>query len=170
MAKLTPKQKRFAQEYLIDLNATQAAIRSGYSSKGADVAGIRNLANPIIQATIQKAQVRQAKKAEVTAEMVIAELKKLAFSDLGQFVDWGPGGITLRESSTLTPEQRAAVSEVAETTTQFGGSKRIKLHSKEKALELLGKHLGIFVDRVENTVIDKTPSLTVVVQKAEEGE
>ncbi|WP_462327360.1 terminase small subunit [Desulfobaculum sp.] len=142
--RLTEKQRRFVEEYLVDLNATQAAIRAGYSEKTARAQGYENLTKPDIAAAIEKAQARLARRTDITQERVLQELARIGFSDMADFLSWGPKGVELTASDGLTRDQSACVSEVSETVTQFGGSTRIKLHSKTRALELLGRHLGLY--------------------------
>ena len=79
---LTPKQKRFVQEYLVDLNATAAAIRAGYSKKTANRIASENLSKPDIQIAIKEAQDSIQKRTEITQDMVIKEMAKLAFFDI----------------------------------------------------------------------------------------
>ena len=163
---LTGKQRRFVEEYLVDLNATQAAIRAGYSENAAAETGYENLRKPHITAAIQAAMGERAKRTEVSADKVIRELAKLAFSEMDEFSTWGPNGVTLRSSDELDPVSVACISEVSETTTKDGGSLRFKLHSKTKALELLGKHLALFTDRVEHSgSIEQVALREVVVQR-----
>ena len=114
MNNLTPKQQRFCEEYAVDLNATQAAIRAGYSSKTARSIGQENLTKPDIQNYIQNVQGALKDKTLVTAEEVIAGIKR--------------------------------ISEKAEQSNQYIAALR--------AFELLGKHLGIFVDKQVNANID----------------
>ncbi|HQN14164.1 MAG TPA: terminase small subunit, partial [Quisquiliibacterium sp.] len=87
----------------------------------------------------------------VTADRVISELARIAFGNQRAVMRWGAGGVTLRESSELTDDEAALVSEVAETVSAAGGGLKLKTHDKVKALELLGKHLGMFVDKVEHS-------------------
>jgi phage terminase small subunit len=149
--KLTPKQKRFVAEYLIDLNATAAAIRAGYAKKTANKQGPRLLVNVgIAEAIAQAMQIRE-KRTEVTQDAVINELRRIAFLDPRRVITWGPDGIELIDSSTLTEDEAACVVEASETITESGGTKRIKLADKIQALTLLGKHLGMFVDRHEHS-------------------
>lgn len=151
MAKITEKQKRFANEYLIDLNGTQAAIRAGYAKKNADVQAVRLLGNVRIKEYLQVKQDKLKEKTEVTQEMIINELKKIGFSDMRNFSAWGSSGVRLEASSELSDGDAACVAEVSETTTKDGGSIKFKLHDKVKSLELLGKTLGIFTDKLEHT-------------------
>jgi phage terminase small subunit len=142
--KLTPKQARFVQEYLIDLNAAQAAIRAGYSAKTARVIGHENLTKPDIAAAIEKARATHAERAGLTADWVIDELRKIAAANMADYVG--------TEFSALTREQTAAVSEVTiEDFVEGSGEQartgrrvRLKLYDKRAALVDLGRHLGFF--------------------------
>lgn len=148
---MTARQQRFVQEYLIDFNATQAAIRAGYSETTARQIGAENLTKPDIQQAITKAQAAMAEKVEVTREEIIRELKRLAFADMSAFSNWGARGVTLRDSSELSPDLTAAVAEIQETKVGV----KIKLHDKKGALELLARHLGLLTDRVDiNTTME----------------
>lgn len=149
MVKITGKQTAFVAEYLVDLNATQAAIRAGYSTKTAYSAGQRLLKNVEVQKAIAEAQVKRTERTEITADRVVSELAKIAFADPRDLMEWGPNGVRLKDSADLTEEQAASVAEVSETTTKDGGSLRLKKHDKVKALELLGRHMGMFKDKVE---------------------
>jgi len=149
--KFTVKQERFCQEYIIDLNATQAAERTGYSKKTAYSQGQRLLKNVEIQARIQELMKERSERTEINQDMVIKELAKLGFSTMNDFATWGKTGVALIESLELTPDQAACVSEVSETVTKDGGTVRFKLHDKKGSLELLGKHLGMFKEQLEHS-------------------
>ena len=123
-AKLTDKQRTFVAEYLVDLNATQAAIRAGYSAKTANEQGARLLTNVSVAAAIAEAQAERAQRTEISQDRILDELASIAFGDLRDVVAWGENGVTLRDSAELTPEQAAAISEISETVTKEGGSKR----------------------------------------------
>jgi len=157
---LTARQQAFVREYLIDLNASQAAIRAGYSAKTAGATGFENLQKPEIAAAIAKAQQNRAERTEITQDRVLAEIAKVAFGDARDVMSWGPDGVILRSSDELTDAEAAQVSEVSETTSATGGSLKLKKHDKLKALELLGRHLGMFSERVELTGKDGAPVLT----------
>src|SRR5918996_6163131 len=107
MAELTPKQARFVEEYLVDLNATQAAIRAGYSERTACSIGFENLRKPEIQEALTQRRQEIADSNELTPEKVIAELVKLAFASLDTYIKWGPNGVKLVPSDQL-PEGAAA--------------------------------------------------------------
>lgn len=152
MADLTEKQKRFCREYLRDLNASKAAIRSGYSKKTAGVQGHELLQNPEIQKRITRAIEARATRTDISIDKVVQELARVAFSDIQDFVNWNKEGVAIRDSKELNEDQSRAVSEIAEGID--GKNRRrvkVKLHDKVKALELLGKHLQMFVERQERS-------------------
>ena len=130
---MTKKQKRFIEEYLIDLNATQAAIRAGYSPDTAYSIGNENLKKPEIKAHIDKAMAERSKRTGVNADRVVMELAKIAFVNADDVIDFKTA--TVKEGAR--PEDMAAIQSVKVKT--FG----------EDALELLGRHLGMFKDKVE---------------------
>lgn len=148
MVALTAKQKAFVLEYLCDLNATQAAIRAGYSERTAEVQASRQLSKVNVQAAIQEALQAREKRTLITQDRVLAELGKIGFSDLKDFMEFGPDGVSLKQDADV---DGAVVAEVSETATQLGSSKKIKLHDKMKALELLARHMGMLNDRLSIT-------------------
>ena len=147
---LTPKQQRFVEEYLIDLNGTQAAIRAGYSEDTAYSIASENLRKPDIRAYLQKRQQEIAESVEITPEMVVAEYAKIGFSNMERFVN-RDGGLPVFDFSDLTPDEMAAVSEITVDTRRETGEDgdtidkvKFKLHDKRSALDALGRHLGLF--------------------------
>jgi len=150
-AKLTAKQQRFVEEYLVDLNATQAAVRAGYSDRTAYSVGPENLKKPGIVAALTDARAKRSERTEITADRVLEEYAKIAFSDMRAFAKWGPDGVTLIKSDKLPEGAALCVAEVSETKTQFGGSIKFKLHDKKGALDSVARHLGMFTERVELT-------------------
>lgn len=151
MRKLTPKQARFVDEYLVDLNATQAAIRAGYSKKTAGQIGERLLKKVEIQQALAERMKAREKRTEITQDMVLRELAKIAFGDQRRVMEWGPAGVKLRDSTQITDDEAAIVAEVSETITANGGTLKLKTHDKVGALKLLGDHLGMFKQQVELT-------------------
>jgi phage terminase small subunit len=164
MAKnLTKKQELFVAEYLVDLNATRAAKAAGYSAKGADVTGSKMLVNPKVAQEIAKKQGKRLEKLDITAEKVLQELALLGFSNMLDYISVGETGAIKVDLSKLTREQAAAIQEVTveeftERTGEddngkpwFENVKRVKfkLNDKRGSLELLGKHLKLFTDKVE---------------------
>ena len=154
--KLTAKQQTFVEEYLIDLNATQAAIRAGYSKKTAYSIGSELLKKPEIQEAIQKAKADRSKRTQVTSDMVVAELAKIGFSDLrncltssGQLVDpqdWDDNTAGAISSLEVVANTRGGNGDENEPIDY---THKIKTWDKNSALEKLGKHLGMYIDRSE---------------------
>lgn len=148
---LTPKQKLFCDEYLKDLNATKAAERVGYKKRSAAQQAARLLTNDKIQKYVQSKLDARTKRAEVTQDMVVNELKKIAFSNMGTVAKWNHSGVSFFDSDDLSEDAKSTVMSVEESTNQHGGSLKIKQYDKTKALELLGRHLGMFKDKIEHS-------------------
>lgn len=150
---LTPKQKRFVAEYLVDLNATAAAVRAGYSKKTANRIASENLSKPDIRAAIQDAMTKREQRTEITQDMVLRETAKLAFFDIRKM--FGKNGKPL-DISELDADTAAAlvgldVQDVADNDGNYVGFvKKYKMADKIKALELLGKHVGAFERKEQN--------------------
>lgn len=161
---LTDKQRRFVDEYLVDLNATQAAIRAGYSQKTAGQTGNEYLRKPEIAKAIRAAQERRAKRTEITQDMVLRELAKIGFSDIRKVVRWGRTelrvadaeegaatevhhGLSLIGADEIDDDTAAAIAEVSEGREGL----KVKLHDKKGALVDIGRHLGMFKDRIEHS-------------------
>lgn len=165
--KLTPKQDAFVAEYLCDLNATQAAIRAGYSKRTARAIGAENLTKPAVAAAIQEAQDRRAKKTEITAERVLQELARVGFADIRDLFEWDEERAAFVPSRDLTEDQAAAISEIQSETTTFHNDAtgetetrvklKLKTYDKLVALRDIGKHLGMFVERGESSVYSFNP-------------
>ena len=139
---LTPKQKRFVAEYLVDLNATQAAIRAGYSKKNADKIGSELLGKTRVFEAIQKEMQDREQRTQITQDMVVRELAKVAFANgtvYARVAGWG-SRVELTDTDQLTGDQRAAISCIKEG--KYGIE--VGTYDKIRALELLGKHLGVF--------------------------
>ncbi|SOS28054.1 terminase [Pseudomonas syringae pv. avii] len=156
---LTVKQQRFVDEYLIDLNATQAAIRAGYSQKTARQIGNRMLTNVDIQAATSKRMGERSNRVEITQDMVLKELAKIGFSDIRKVVRWGETqlrmvdseddgpedmvpyhGLSLIDSSEIDDSIAGAIAEVSQSRDGL----KVKLHDKKGALVDIGRHLGMF--------------------------
>lgn len=155
---LTPRQQRFVDEYLIDLNATQAATRAGYSKKTANEQGSRLLAHVSVSTEIARRMAERAGRVEVTQDMVLRELVKIGFSDIRKVVRWGTTevvagtdddgepiietyhGLTLVGADAIDDSTAAAISEISEGRDGL----KVKLHDKKSALVDIGRHLGMF--------------------------
>ena len=166
--KLTAKQKAFVQEYLIDLNATQAAIRAGYSADTANEQGSRLLTYVSVQEALQEAMADREKRVEITQDMVLKELAQVGFSKIDDFlkvddfeviVGFEKGddgnddhskpikrmirGVEVFKTDDIPKNKLAAVSEIRQTKEGIS----LKLHDKMKAVELIGRHLAMFTDK-----------------------
>ena len=142
--KLTDKQERFCQEYIIDLNGSAAVIRAGYSEKFTSQCAYEHLSKPYILERIQELKAIRSKRTELTQDMVLKELAKIGFSNMRDYASWNDKEVKLVDSHNLTEDQAAGVVNVSQTITKDGGSIKFKLSDKVNALELLGKHLGLF--------------------------
>lgn len=162
---LTAKQQRFVEEYLIDLNATQAAIRAGYSESTAKEMGYENLTKPHIQEKIQELMAERSARTQITADMVLREYAKIGFSDISNYlkvttrervvvVDGPEGplydkqllqGVDLYDTDDIEPEKMHAVAEIRQTRDGIA----LKLHDKKGALDSISRHLGMFNDKVQ---------------------
>lgn len=139
MNKLTARQEKFCYEYVIDLNATQAALRAGYSEKTAYSSGSRLLKNVEIQKFIQTLQADLEKTAGITALKVLKEHKKIAFSDTSMIRE---GWMTLKAYEELPKEIKDCIQEVATRETKYGNEIKIKFYDKQKSLDSISKILG----------------------------
>ncbi len=148
---MSKRQALFVQEYLKDMNATQAAIRSGYSAKTARACASRLLTKANIQAAVQRGVAVKSKKAECSQEWVMKRLMAIAGADMSDLASWNESGMIWKPSSELSSETKASVHQVEQVMNEHGGTIKIKQHDKLKALELLGKHLGMFVEKSEVT-------------------
>ena len=155
--KLTDKQKLFVQEYLVDLNATRAAARAGYSAKTSEQLGHQLLKKAWVRDAIQVAMDQRSAKIEITSDAVLQELAKLAFVDIRElFDDHG----RLLPPHQLPDNIAPAISSVEVTTSRIPDGEaadvehtsKIRLWDKKGSLELLGKHLKLFADRVEHDI------------------
>lgn len=164
MAKLTAKQKRFCDEYLIDLNATQAAIRAGYSSKTANEQGARLLANVSVQEAIAKATAERSKRTGISQDRVIQELARIAFVNPQNVINLKDASV----KADATEDDLACIQSVKVKTMDGAKGKsverEVRLNDKMKALELLGKHLGMFKDKLE---VDADMDLNITIDYGE---
>ncbi len=168
MPALSEKQKRFVAEYLIDLNATQAAIRAGYSAKTAQQQGSRLLSNVVVQEELSRQQSKVAERLEISKERIVDELAKIGFANMLDYMRAGLDGDPYLDFSGLTRDQAAALSEVTVEDFKDGRGEdardvrrvKFKLHDKKGALVDLAKMLGFIVEKHEHTGKDGAPIQT----------
>lgn len=156
---LTEKQAQFVREYLIDLNATQAAIRAGYSEDTAQPQSSRLLSNVMVSKAIADAMAERSVRTRVTADRVLTELARIGFSDIRSAVAWRANTsetgeededgvpktrafneVELIGSAEIDHETAAAISEISQGKD---GALKVKMHNKVAALQEIGRHLGL---------------------------
>ena len=157
MARNNSRHDRFCREYLKDLNGTRAAIAAGYGKKNARKIASRLLTNVEIQARVAELTKKHADKLDLSAEKVLSELSRVGFSNMLDYIKTTEEGDAYVDLSNLTREQSSAVQEI--TVDEYVGGKgkharkvkrtKLKLVDKIRSLELLGKHLKLFTERVE---------------------
>lgn len=160
MANLTPKQQRFVEEYLIDLNATQAAIRSGYSEKTAQEIGSENLSKPMVAKAISDAQLKREERTQIDADYVLKRLVEIDQMDVLDIMD-DHGNVKPIKDWPKVWRQFVSNIETISMEDEAGWLKKIKWPDKVKNLELLGKHVsvGAFKDKIEHDVSDPLKEL-----------
>lgn len=149
------KHARFVAEYLKDFNATQAAVRAGYSAKTAKQQGSRLLTNVDVAAAIAEKQAKQLETADLSAARVLEELRRLALSNVQEFFDEHGN---LKPVHLLTREQAASIAsfEVIKKNAEAGDGiidtiHKLKVWDKPRSLEMLCKHFGLLTEKVEHS-------------------
>jgi phage terminase small subunit len=153
--KAQEKRSIFVREYLVDRNGTRAAIAAGYAPKSASVTSCRLLRNAKVQAAVSELTEERLERLEVTADAVLQELAKIAFANMGDYLAVEADGSIAVDISEITPVQAAGLADLRIDEYEANNSRfrrtRIKLASKIRALELLGKHLRLWSDRAQPT-------------------
>lgn len=165
---LDNKEKRFVEEYIINLDPVKSAIAAGYSETVARgkayswvvCESVSGNAKPHVAHAIEEALRKRAERTEITADRVLKELAKLGFSNMKKFSKWSGDHMDLVDSEELSDEDTACVQEITKTTNNSGSTIKIKLHDKKGALEQLGKHLKLFTEKHEHTGADGGPIKT----------
>ena len=152
MANLTPKQQRFVEEYLIDLNATQAAIRAGYSEKTADSIGLQLLRKTQVAEAIAGAKAERSEQTQIDSAYVLKRLVEIDQMDVLDIMDDDGNVKPLRDWPKIWRQYISNIETISMDDGE-GWLKKIKWPDKVKNLELLGKHVsvGAFKDKIEHT-------------------
>lgn len=178
---LTAKQELFCKEYIVDLNATQAAIRAGYSEKTAEIIGHENLRKPYIAKRVQQLIDKRSNKVEIKADDVLRYLDDVLHTSTTDIVTVVtkqgkrhlPNGdvedieyqtVEVRDTETLTAAQKAAIASIKQTKDGI----EVKLHDKTKIAELAMRHLGLLIERKEITGAGGEPIQLVVAAMTDE--
>lgn len=167
---LNDKQALFVKEYLKDLNATQAAIRAGYSAKTAQMQSSRLLSNAMVSEALKTALAERAERVQVDADWVLRRLAEEAEADMADLYDENGNLKSVKDWPVIWRKGLVSgVETVREKTPEGEGSMidKIKISDRIRRLELIGKHVGVqaFKDRVEH---DVTEDLAAVLNKARE--
>ena len=165
MARRNSRHEIFAREYVKDLNGTRAAIAVGYSAKTADAAASRLLSNVKVQTLVATLTKKHADKLDLSAEKVLSELSRMGFSNFLDYVNITEEGDAFVDLSSLTQEQAAAIQEVTVNEYVEGKGKharkvkrtKLKLVDKIRSLDLLGRHLKLFTEKVEVSGLEGLP-------------
>ncbi len=157
MARNNSRHDRFCREYIKDLNGTRAAIAAGYGKKSAHVTASQLLSNPKVKELLAELTKKHADKLDLSTEKVLSELARVGFSNMLDYIKTTEEGSAYVDLSNLTREQAAAIPEI--TVDEYVEGKgeharkvkrtKLKLVDKIRSLELLGKHLKLFTERIE---------------------
>ncbi len=160
---LTPLQQRFVQEYTKDFQGTAAAIRAGYSSTCAPQVASRLLGDPRVKMQIEAAQARHRRRCNVTEDMILEELARIALADLRDVVSISSDELQIKNDADGHVMQAVEIAPAAR-----GGVRRsVKLHDKIKALELLARHFGMLNDKLSVNGEVSIPGLLAALKERE---
>lgn len=162
-AALAARRALFVDEYLKDLNATRAAVRAGYSARTAQEQGSRLLSNVMVANAVAAAQAERSARLGLTADRVLEELAAMAFAKLGDYVTWGPDRFELRPSDAVDSRALMTVKQVRKIVGRTGSpddddagedilqeERSVRMFDKLGPLKLLGQHLGMFKEQVDD--------------------
>ncbi len=178
VVKMDDKRKRFAQEYLVDLNATKAAIRAGYSRRSAYSTANRLLKNADVKAEIERLRAKRERRMEITQDRVLQEIAKIAFADIKDFLKYrtvkvktgedadGKPIYEYRQEIIVKPSSKVDGTTIGEVSVSRQGVFSFKLHDKGRHLELLARHLGMFKDAAP--VVNVNLNLAEAIHEARE--
>jgi phage terminase small subunit len=141
---LSAKQKRFCEEYLIDMNGAQAAIRAGYAQKNADVQAAQILSLTKVRQYLQKLKNEQSKRTGITADLVLKELAAVGFSKITDVLNIDDEDIPLKRN--ISNKAKSAIQAISSSRKMGERTISVKMHNKIGALEKLGTHFGLFND------------------------
>ena len=153
----------FAQEYVVDLNATRAAVRAGYTAKHAAVTASKLLRNVNVEYWIAEAQELKARSRNITNDRVLEEYRRIAFAQTTDMVTLKGGLVQISDTDSLTTEQKSAISQIRQ---KKDGELEVRFYDKQKALDSLAKYLGIFSDKNTGQNPGVQPQINIVFGEA----
>jgi phage terminase small subunit len=148
---ITDKQRRFVEEYFVDYNQTAAAIRAGYSPRSAGVIAAELMANPAIQELIELRRAQLSSRLNYSVQRIQDRLACMGFANIRNLVDIKDGEVKIKNMDDISEYDSAAIQEISISKTKNGTTTKIKLVDAKGPLELLGKSVGMFKDKVEIT-------------------
>lgn len=146
------REDRFCHEFIIDLNGTKAAIRAKYSEKTARIKASQLLAKANVRAKIRELMKKREKRTEITQDKVLRELACLGFSNIKDYIAKdasGEGFIVFKNMDKISKKKARAIESIKVCLKE--GKIEFKLHSKTRSLDMIGKHLGMFIEKVEHS-------------------
>ena len=162
LSELTDMQQLFVDNYLVTLNAKKSAIAAGYSPDSASDLGHQLLKHPLVSKQLRKAMSRRAKRLELSADNILREIARVAFSDIRAVMSFDANGVKVKSSDKIHSDAAAAIQSVehklSETKDNCNISVKVKMHDKMKALDMAGRHLGLWK---EADLDDKYKNMTV---------
>lgn len=151
---LTDRQRRFIEEYIIDQNAEAAARRAGYANKTARAKGHILRHHPVIAKQIHQRLNNLTQEAGIKAQDVIQEVVAIAFANYADIVEFDENGVRLKPSDQIPTVTLKAITSINSNATKFGVNTSVKMDGKLKALELLGRNLGLFKEKEINDAFE----------------
>ena len=153
----------FAQEYIVDLNATRAAIRAGYTERHAAVTASKLLRNTNVEYWIDEAQELKARSRNITVDRALEEYRRIAFAQTTDMTTLKGGYVQIKDTDSLTTEQKSAISQIRQ---KKDGELEVKFYDKLKALDSLAKYLGLFSDKNTGQNPGVQPQINIVFGEA----
>jgi len=144
---LTPLQRCFVEEYLIDLKGAAALRRAGYKERAAASRASKLLRKPAVAAAVKKAMEKRSHRTQIAADRVLREYARIAFADIRDLTEVKDEALQVKALDDLSADDAAAIAEL--TIDGKGKGTKIKLHDKKRALDAIARHLGLFGKRQE---------------------
>ena len=157
----------FAQEYIVDLNATRAAVRAGYAERHAAAIASKLLRKVNVEYWIDEAQELKARSRNITVDRVLEEYRRIAFAQTTDMVTLKGGYVQIADTDSLTTEQKSAISQIRQ---KKDGELEVKFYDKLKALDALAKYLGVFSDENTGQSPGVQPQINIVFGEVPRGE